>query len=141
MDRRTRARELAMQALYQLDIQGGDILSGIEDFFRENEPDSLVQRLAKTWTVESWEHVAQCDELIKTAAVKWELSRLTQVDRSILRLAVYQLAFCPDIPHKVAINEAIELAKKYSGEQSPRFVNGVLDAVMRKIQTSCNAEG
>jgi N utilization substance protein B len=61
------------------------------------------------------------------------MSRLSQVDRSILRLSTYQLKFCDDIPDKVVINEAIELAKKYSGAQSPKFVNGVLDAIMRRL--------
>jgi N utilization substance protein B len=61
--------------------------------------------------------------------------RLSPVDKSILRLSVYQLKFCTDIPPKVVINEAIELAKKYSTDKSPAFVNGVLDAVLRKIET------
>jgi len=67
--------------------------------------------------------------------VKWELSRLSQVDRCILRLGAYQLKFCPDMPAKVAINEAIELAKKFSSETSSGFVNGVLDAILKKVES------
>ena len=63
-----------------------------------------------------------------------QMSRLSQVDRSILRLSAYQLKFCDDIPGKVVINEAIELAKKYSSKQSPGFVNGVLDAILRRLR-------
>lgn len=134
MDRRSRARELAMQALYQLDAQGNELLDRLNNFFCENEPDPNVRNLAKKWTINTWQNLNNCDELIKLAAIKWQLSRLSQVDRSILRLATYQLRFCEDIPGKVIINEAIELAKKYSTQQSPRFVNGVLDAILRKLR-------
>ncbi|MHC5118363.1 MAG: transcription antitermination factor NusB [Planctomycetota bacterium] len=75
-----------------------------------------------------------CDDLIASAAVRWKLSRLSHVDRAILRMAVHQLRYCSDdIPCKVVINEAIEIAKKFSTEQSPRFVNGVLDAVLHHL--------
>ncbi len=133
MDRRTRARELAIQALYQLDVQADELLGWVEGFFRENTDDELVLRLALDWTRGAWENLRCCDELIAAASIKWRLSRLSQVDKSILRLAVYQLKFCPDMPPKVAINEAIELAKKFSTEQSASFVNGVLDAVLRRL--------
>lgn len=131
-DKRTKARELAMQALYQLDIQGEDILGPLEKFFLESDTDNFVRKLASDWTKGTWEHLKQCDELITTSTIKWEFTRLSPVDRSILRLAVYQLKFCPDIPPKVTINEAIELAKKFSTDKSPAFVNGVLDAVLKK---------
>ena len=132
MDRRTRARELAMQGLYQLDVQGSDYLDYMARFLKENSQDDMIYQLADKWIRGTWQNLAACDELIKNAAVKWELSRLCMVDKCILRLAVYQFNYCPDIPAKVVINEAIELAKKYSSDQSPRFVNGVLDAVLKK---------
>jgi len=132
VDRRSRARELVMQGLYQLDVQGDDAIGGLELFFRENSTDGLVFELACKWTKGAWENMGSCDKLIETAAIKWQMSRLCQVDKSILRLAAYQLQFCPDIPGKVVINEAIELAKKFSSKQSPGFVNGVLDAILRK---------
>ena len=133
MDKRTRARELAMQALYQLDVQGDDLLGWINRFFKENADDDVVLQLATDWMAKTWENLKQCDELIRSTTIKWELSRLSRVDKSILRLATYQLKFCPDIPPKVTINEAIELAKKFSSRQSPGFVNGVLDALLRKL--------
>ena len=133
MDKRTRARELAMQGLYQLDVQGQDLLEFLEQFFIENEPDDSVRKLARDWSKGTWENLARCDELIVASTIKWKLSRLSPVDKSILRLAVYQLKFCPDIPPRVVINEAIELAKKFSTEKSPPFVNGVLDAISKKI--------
>jgi len=122
-----------MQSLYQLDVQGSEYLVRLGTFLRENSEDEVVFEMADKWSRKTWENLAVCDGLIKTAAVKWELSRLSQVDRSILRLSAYQLKFCPDIPGKVVINEAIELAKKYGAQQSPRFVNGVLDAIFRKL--------
>ncbi len=123
-----------MQALCQLDVQGNEGLPMLHVFYRENTDDDLVLQLAEKWTQGAWESVRACDELISQAAVRWKLSRLSHVDRGILRLSVYQLRFCPDVPCKVVINEAIELAKKYSTEQSPRFVNGVLDAVLKMLK-------
>ena len=135
MDKRTRARELAMQALYQLDIQGSEVLPRLMgEFFYENEGDERTRKLAWEWTSGAWAKVAEGDELITGSTIRWQFSRLSPVDRSILRLSVYQLKNCPEIPPKVVINEAIELAKKYSTEKSGPFVNGVLDAVLKKLK-------
>ena len=122
-----------MQGLYQLDVQGHDLLERLAEFFIENDPDDFVRKLASDWTKGTWENLTQCDELIVASTIKWEFSRLSPVDKSILRLAVYQLKFCPNIPPRVVINEAIELAKKFSTAQSSAFVNGVLDAVLKKL--------
>jgi transcription antitermination factor NusB len=130
-DKRTKARELSVQALYQLDVQGEGLL--LDEFFVETETDETTRKLASDWTRRTWENKAQCDELIATSTIKWQFDRLSPVDKSILRLAVFQLKFCRDIPPKVVINEAIELAKKFSTDKSPAFVNGVLDAVFKKI--------
>jgi N utilization substance protein B len=124
-----------MQALFQLDVQGSSLLDELNDFFNENAPEADVRKLASDWTKGTWENLKVCDELIGGAAIKWKLSRLSMVDKSILRLAVYQLKYCEDIPPKVAINEAIELAKRFGTEKSPAFVNGVIDGVLRKLQS------
>ncbi len=124
-----------MQALYQLDVQGSDLLLRLMgDFFYEEEADERTRALAWEWTQGTWEKVAECDEMITGSTIRWQFSRLSPVDRSILRLAVYQLKFCPEIPPKVVINEAIELAKRYSTDKSGPFVNGVLDAILKKMQ-------
>ena len=133
MDRRTEARELAVQALYQMDVQGEDILRHLDSFFIESGADDMVRTLAGKWTRETWKEISDFDETIRSASIKWDINRLCAVDKSILRLSVYQLQKCPEIPAKVVINEAIELAKKYSTAQSPGFVNGVLDSVMKKL--------
>jgi N utilization substance protein B len=106
----------------------------MEEFFAENESDHRTRHLADEWTRGTWAHVSECDKRIVSATIRWQFSRLSPVDRSILRLSVYQLMHCPDIPPKVVINEAIELAKKYSTEKSGPFVNGVLDAVLKKLR-------
>lgn len=124
-----------MQALYQLDVQGSAVLPRLMgEFLYETEPDERIRRTAWDWTKGTWEYVAECDELITDSALRWQFSRISPVDRSILRLAIYQLKHCPDIPPKVVINEAIELAKKYSTEKSGPFVNGVLDAVLKRLR-------
>jgi len=123
-----------MQGLYQLDVQGSELLESLGDFFVEETDDDSVRRLAWNWTKGTWENLKLCDELIISSTIKWRLSRLSPVDRSILRLAVYQLKFCGDIPPAVVINEGIELAKKFSTDKSPSFVNGVLDAVLKKTK-------
>ncbi|MFC1764028.1 transcription antitermination factor NusB [Planctomycetota bacterium] len=132
-DRRTHARELTMQALFQLDVQGDALLDQLAQEFLEPEAhDAFVCRLALDWTRGAWQQHEICDKLISESIIRWQFSRLSPVDKSILRLSVYQLRFCQDIPPKVVINEAIELAKKYSTDKSPGFVNGVLDAVLRR---------
>lgn len=125
-----------MQALYQLDVQGEDAFEFLLSFFTESDPDSFVRNLAFEWSKGTWENLKQCDDLIAASTIKWQFTRLSPVDKSILRLSAYQLKFCSDIPPKVVINEAIELAKKYSTDKSPAFVNGVLDAVLKKIENS-----
>ena len=123
-----------MQVLYQLDVQGNEFLDQLDIFVRAESDDDVVRRLAEGWSKEAWENMSDCDESIKTAATKWDMARMSAVDRSILRLGAYQMKYCSDIPGKVIINEAIEIAKKYSGSQSPRFINGVLDAVLGNVR-------
>lgn len=130
-----------MQALCQLDVQGDDALGMVDRFLREQTDDAMVLDLAKQWTAGAWEKKLACDDLISESTLRWKLSRLSHVDRAILRLSVYQLRYCDNIPCKVVINEAIEIAKKYSTEQSPRFVNGVLDAVLKTIKERQSSTG
>jgi len=133
VDKRTRARELVLQALYQLDVQGPELLQSMPEFFADSEQDEFIRKKAWDWTKGTWENLAECDRMIVGSTIRWQLSRLSPVDKSILRLSVYQLKFCPDIPPKAVINEAIELAKKFSTDKSAPFVNGVLDAVLKKL--------
>ena len=132
-DIRRLARQIAVQFLYQLDAQNGENLGWLTLFLNEYSQDGQVKQLAAGWIKGAWQQKAPLDELIKQTSVNWDLSRLTQVDHSILRLAVYQLWYCPDIPPKAVIDEALELAKIFSTAPAPAFVNGILDTIFKKL--------
>ena len=128
MSKRTRARELALKAVYQYDLLGHSAAGPALEFCRRyGSPDvlSFALELVEGCTGRRRE----LDEIIQKTAEHWELGRMPIVDRNILRIGAYELVFRDDIPPKVAINEAIELAKRYSTENSPMFVNGVLDRI------------
>lgn len=124
----TQARELALQALYQRDLVEDRTLEELLNFCERRAPDPvrpLTARLVRGCI----EHQPTLDKLIRRTAENWKLERMAVSDRNILRLGVYEMLYRPDTPAKVAINEAIELAKRYSTEGSPTFVNGVLDRI------------
>lgn len=131
MVKRSQARVLAFQAIYQLDVQGQPFLAEAEAFLKADSPPSEVFDYARSLLSGTAEQLDQIDAMLESAAQHWELHRLAAVDRSILRLAIYELCYLPDMPNKVAIDEAIEMAKRYSTRQSPSFVNGVLDAILK----------
>ncbi len=133
-DPRRMARTLAMQFVYQLDVQKGHSLDVLEIFLEENCGEKKeISGIARKFILGTWKNLDMVDSLIKKACKNWDFSRLDCVDKSNLRLAAYQLLECTDIPPKVVINEAIELAKTYSSVQAPRFINGILDAIMKEI--------
>ena len=128
MKSRHAAREWALRMLYAHHFSDSPIATIYEDLLGKAPRDANLQfalRLAER-TVE---HERDLDSHIKRRAEKWDLSRIAILDHLILRMAICEFIFFEDIPMKVSINEAIELAKKYSTEQSGRFVNGILDAV------------
>ena len=130
MGSRTKARECALQALYQLDLSGGDAreaLRGVLAHFEE--ADSSTERFADELVRGVQSERAQIDELIQTSSTHWKLDRMARVDRNILRLAVYEMLRRADVPVRVTLNEAVELGKKYGSEESSAFVNGVLDRI------------
>jgi transcription antitermination factor NusB len=130
MRKRTKARELVLQALYQADISQIDPKEFLKDFFEDRltpDDDPTVKEFATDLVVHVWKHRSEIDETIKACATNWQLERMAAVDRNILRLAGYELLFRDDIPPKVAINEAVDLAKKFGDLESGKFVNGILD--------------
>jgi len=131
--KRTRAREAALKVLYQLDLRGEEILAGLDAVLARvlgpDESDGEVREFARGLVVGCWAHRAELDERIRAIAENWELGRMAVVDRNVLRLAAYELLFLSDVPAKVAINEAIELAKRFSTADSGAFVNGILDRI------------
>ncbi len=127
--RRTKARERALQALYQIDVAAEGIDDALARFWRSFEPvEREVMDLAEGLVRGVAEHRRAIDDAIEGASTHWRLDRMAKVDRNVLRLAVYEL-LRTDVPVKVAIDEAIELGKKYGSESSGAFVNGVLDKI------------
>ncbi len=140
MKKRTRARELALQFLYQLDVRGPEILPELTPFLGLEERDPQTLEYARSLVHGVREHADAIDEMIRSVAQNWEISRMAVIDRNVLRLASYELAHCADIPLKVAINEAIELGKRYSTQNSGGFINGVLDKVKDRYACARTAE-
>jgi len=129
MRNRTIARELAIKALYQLDLCGDGIISDIDTFCKESAEKTDIYSFAMSLINGCRSHIKEIDEKISSVTEHWELRRMAIIDKNILRLGVYELLHRNDIPPKVSINEAIELAKKYSTKNSGTFVNGILDKI------------
>jgi len=128
MTRRTRGREIALQVLYQTEQNPGLAPQEIRRFVeRRLRGDRKLCEFAEGLIAGVHEHQPRIDSLISGVAENWRLDRMAAIDRNILRLGAYEMLFCPDVPTKVAINESLELAKRYSTAQSSRFVNGILD--------------
>ncbi|MBI2878516.1 MAG: transcription antitermination factor NusB [Candidatus Rokubacteria bacterium] len=135
MGRRRKARELALQLLYRLDLlpEGDPLTAAIEAFWAEHPVDQEVRAFAEQLVRGTKANQAKIDECLAQFADRWELSRMAVVDRNILRAGIYELLWCSEIPPKVAINEALEIAKKFSTGESTRFINGVLDRVRKEL--------
>jgi N utilization substance protein B len=127
--RRTKARERALQALYQIDVAAEGIDDALARFWKSFEPvEREVMTLAEALVRGVARRRRAIDETIEGVSLNWRLDRMAKVDRNVLRLAVYELLET-DVPVKVVINEAIELGKKFGSESSGAFVNGLLDKV------------
>jgi len=126
---RREGREAAIQFLYQRDLGGGAGASDLEAFYAFRGLSPSARRFCEGLVRGLLENSGSIDEALRAHSQNYELERLSAVDRNILRLAIHEMLFCPDIPPVVSINEAIDIAKKYSTEESGRFVNGVLDRI------------
>lgn len=126
------ARETALQVLFQVELAKGDPSKALEYTFKEFVVPEASQGFARKLIDGTLANLQEIDEHLKSVSKEWNLQRMANVDRNILRLAAYELLFCPDIPGSVTVNEAIELAKIYSGHESGKFVNGVLGALLLK---------
>ena len=132
MTRRSRGREVALQVLYQVEQNPGIAQDEIRRFIeRRVLGGRQLCEFAEALIAGVHEHQSRIDTLISEVAENWRLDRMAAIDRNILRLSAYELLFRPEIPAKVAINEALELAKRYSTAQSSRFVNGILDRMLQ----------
>ena len=133
MGRRRKSREFALQVLYQLNITQQDILTALTQFQEHFLSDGKVDEFLKRIVSGVLEHCQELDRLIGQYSENWRLDRITMIDRNILRIALYELFYCEDIPPKVTINEAIDLGKKYGSEDSGSFINGILDRIQNEV--------
>jgi len=127
--RRSQAREAALKVLYQLDITQDPPEKGLAVFFAHHRIPASSQPFVTALVKGTREHLEEIDALLTRFATNWSLSRMAMVDRNILRLATYELLYESEMPPKVAINEAVELAKRFGSNDSGKFVNGVLDSI------------
>jgi transcription antitermination factor NusB len=131
MRKRTQARIFALQVLYQIDITGDNCADCLANFWlpMEDPVDEEVKGFTGELVKGTIENLGAIDKKIADYATNWQIKRMAVIDRNVLRLSCYELIFRKDIPPKVSINEAVDLAKKYSGPQAGKFVNGILDKV------------
>jgi N utilization substance protein B len=134
MHQRRKAREVTLQVLYALDVQEMGLQEAINLFWNNFDAPEEARKFALSLISGTWEHREQIDGLISGSSENWAISRMSRVDKSILRMAVYELMFCQDIPPKVTLNEAIDLGKVYGSENSGAFINGILDALYGKLR-------
>jgi transcription antitermination factor NusB len=133
MRKRTKARELALQAIYQFDLRGDEVRADVDDLLARATEDAEILEFARALFEGAWLKRSDIDKAIEAAARNWEMRRMAAIDRNILRLATYELLYRPEIPPLVTINEAIDLAKKFSTKKSGHFVNGILDHIRTTV--------
>ncbi|HDZ62225.1 MAG TPA: transcription antitermination factor NusB [Nitrospirae bacterium] len=130
--KRRRAREYALQLLFQLDLTRNKLDEELlKEFWENNNEEPEVMEFTHGIVRGTIEHLEEIDEIIKKAAKNWSIDRMAVVDRNILRAAVHELIYSSDIPPSVIINEAIEISRKYSTEDSSAFINGILDKIQK----------
>ncbi len=136
MGARRKAREFSLKVLYQIDVCGKGVEDAISDGLslidhRGADIDYAV-RLIKGIV----EHCKEIDCLIRDVTMHWSLERMERIDKNILRIALFEIFYCDEVPYKVAIDEAVELGKTYGTADSPSFINGILDSIVKK-KVSC----
>lgn len=132
MRKRRKARELALQVLYSVEMTSNPLDWALGNLVGEDKHPSEVVGFCTKLATLTLEHLPDLDCIIEATAGNWSISRMAVIDRIILRMATCEMFYMDDIPPKVSIDEAIELAKKYSTERSGQFVNGILDAIAKK---------
>lgn len=139
MGKRREGREAAVQYLFSLDMHGKAEEGQLETFWTLHTAKTSTRLYAESLIKGVLEHQTAIDEQIRGCLVNFSFERLSTVDRNVLRMAVYELLYCPDVPPPVVLNEAIEVAKALSAGESGSFVNGVLDRLAKKLRPSTPA--
>ena len=133
---RSRARERALQALYQVDLAAADPLDALATAWRSDEdeaPDAESLQFSEELVQGVCARRAEIDQRIEATSHHWRVERMAKVDRNVLRLAVWELTCHADTPRKVVLNEAVELAKRFGSEESGAFINGILDKIAASL--------
>jgi transcription antitermination factor NusB len=141
MGTRRKAREKALQILFQLDFRDDDIEAICSKFWKGNRSGEKVREFANKLVKGAYANLDNIDRIIGSVVEHWSVQRLASVDRAILRCATYELFYMPEIPPKVTINEAVEIAKTFGTEESSRFINGVLDKIREEADKSAATAG
>jgi len=139
--KRRKAREYVLQFLYACEMNENTkkmfdynlLQEEIENFWeRNNEQDHDIKAFANQLIEGTIEHIDVIDKIIQKCTEKWNIERIIPIDKNILRFSIYEILYRHDIPYQVTINEAVEIAKKYSTKQSAAFINGILDRIAKK---------
>ena len=133
MGKRSRSREFALQVLYQLEITKQGALQAMVQLRENFSPEEGEDEFAKRIVLGVMERRHEIDRLIKERSENWRLDRMTIIDRNILRIAIFELLYCSEIPPKVTLNEAIDLGKRYGSGESGSFINGILDRIQNEV--------
>jgi len=141
---RHKARVVALQGLYQLDIQRAapdvDAVAWLAPVLAEAELQGEAAEYARRLTAGTWARHEQYDGRIAGVSDHWDVSRMAVVDRNVLRLALYELTEQPDVPARVVIDEAIEIGREFGAAETPQFINGVLDAIWKRQEAAGDAQ-
>ncbi|MGE5507112.1 MAG: transcription antitermination factor NusB [Chitinophagales bacterium] len=130
------ARETALKILFQVDVGRAPVEEAIANTVEQPEVSAEAAQFAAELARGTAERRSEIDRLLSMFAVDWPVERMANIDRNILRLAVYELLLVPDVPASVTVNEAVELAKRYGDAQSPKFVNGILGNLVRQLSAA-----
>lgn len=142
MGARRRARECALQMLFAYDIARPPVTELVETFWGEMaEAGDDVKEFANELAIGAVTNLVEIDERIRLRTEHWRISRMAVVDRNLLRLAVYEFLYQPHTPKTVAINEALEIARRFSTHEATQFINGILDAIKRDLETQAATQG
>jgi transcription antitermination factor NusB len=134
LKKRTRSRELALQFLYQVDLLGPEKVNDLTSFLQEQAEggDAETTRYARLLVEGTLDATPELDAEIQLVAQNWQVDRMAVIDRNVLRMAAFEILHCDEIPPKVAINEGIELGKRFSTQNSGAFINGILDKIKNR---------
>ncbi len=135
MGQRRNSRELAMQALFYIDLGNEKPFEAYNLFCVHSKPEEGINAFFEEIVEGTLKHKSEIDSIVEKFSNNWKLSRMSGIDRNIIRIAVYEMIYCDDIPSTVTINEAIDIGKKFGTKDSGAFINGILDAISQNLES------